>query len=412
MRELKFLTVLCCLLSVVSAVRGQNAVQWRGDHRDGIYHDKGLLKTWPEEGPQLLWQTEVLGNGYGSPSITSDRLYVNGETEGISYLFAFDLKGNLMWKSANGPEFMGKDFSAGFPGSRSQPTVVDGLVYVCSGLGRVACFEAATGKERWAVEMIGELKGKLMDFGYSESVLVDEKNVYCFPGGAVSNIVALDKETGKVNWTSKAKGDAVSYCSPIMVKLPSQNVLVTVSKEYLLGLNALNGELLWAYKEDSVKREGEYCNSPVYADGFIYGVSGVEKGNGAYKLALSPDGSSVKNVWHNKQVKNKMGGLVKVGEKLYVTSMDHKLKALDIHNGVVVDSLSNHFGSIIYADERLVCYNDNGNVNLVSLEDNKTKVVSKFKITKGTKEHFAHPVIANGVLYIRHGNALMAYQVK
>ncbi|HET6556836.1 MAG TPA: hypothetical protein VFG54_05940, partial [Prolixibacteraceae bacterium] len=190
------------------------------------------------------------------------------------------------------------------------------------------------------------------------------------------------------------------------------NVLVTVSREYLLGLNAGNGELLWSYKEDSVKREGEYCNTPVYADGFIYGVSGVEKGNGTYKLALSPDGSSVKNVWHNKRVQNKMGGFVKLGDKLYVTSADHKLKGLDINNGVVIDSLSSLFGGIIYADEHLYCYNDNGNVNLISLAGNKPKVVSKFKVTKGTKEHFAHPVITNGVLYIRHGNALMAYQVK
>lgn len=412
MRNLKFLLVLCCLFSVVSVVRSQTVVQWRGDHRDGTYHEKGLLKAWPQEGPQLLWQTEVLGNGYGSPSVTGDRLYVNGETDGISYVFAFDLKGNLVWKSANGPEFMGKDYAASFPGSRSQPTVVDGLVYVCSGLGRVACFEASTGKEKWGVDMIADLKGKMSYFGYSESVLVDEKNVYCFPGGDESNIVALDKMTGKVNWTSKAKGDAVSYCSPIMVKLPSKNVLVTVSREYLLGLNASNGELLWAYKEDSVKREGEYCNSPVYADGFIYGVSGVEKGNGSYKLALSPDGASVKNVWHNKRVQNKMGGFVKVGEKLYVTSADHKLKGLNISNGAVVDSLSNHFGGLIYADGHLYCYNDNGNVNLISLADSKPKVVSKFKVTKGTKEHFAHPVIANGVLYIRHGNALMAYRVK
>ncbi|MBC8004036.1 MAG: PQQ-like beta-propeller repeat protein [Verrucomicrobia bacterium] len=412
MKNLKILSVLCCLLSVVSAVQSQTAVQWRGANRDGIYSEKGLLKTWPEGGPQLLWQTEMLGNGYGSPSVIGDRLYINGESEGISYVFALDLKGNLVWKSANGPEFMGKDYAASFPGSRSQPTVVDGLVYACSGLGRIACLEAATGKEKWAVDVVSDLKGKMGYFGYSESMLVDEKNVYCFPGGDESNIVALDKMTGKVIWNSKAKGDAVSYCSPILVKLPSKNILVNVSHDYLFGLNAANGELLWAYKEDSVKREGEYCNTPVYADGFIYGVSGVEKGSGTYKLALSPDGSSVKNVWHNEKVKNKMGGFVKLNDKLYVTSADHKLKGLDTGNGAVVDSLSNLFGGLIYADEHLYCYNDNGNVSLISLVSNKPKVVSKFKVTKGTKEHFAHPVIANGVLYIRHGNALMAYKVK
>lgn len=412
MRNWKSLIVLCCSLLVVSAVKSQSVVQWRGINRDGIYNEKGLLKIWPQDGPQLLWQTEVLGNGYGSPSVTSDRLYVNGETDGISYVFAFDLKGKLLWKSPNGPEFMGQDYSASFPGSRSQPTVVDGMIYACSGMGRVACFEAATGKEKWGVDMVADLKGKLSYFGYSESVLVDDKMVYCFPGGTESNLVALDKSNGKVIWTSKALGDPVSYCSPIVVKLPQRNILLNVSHEYLLGLDVRTGELLWSYKEDSVKREGEYCNTPVVADGFIYGVSGVEKGKGAYKLALSTDGKSVKESWTNPDVKNKMGGFVKVGFRIYCTSADHKLKSIDITNGKVVDSLSGLFGTLIYADGQLYCYNDNGNVSLIHINGPKMEVVSKFKVTKGSKEHFAHPVISNGILYIRHGNALMAYSIK
>jgi hypothetical protein len=69
-------------------------------------------------------------------------------------------------------------------------------------------------------------------------------------------------------------------------------------------------------------------------------------------------------------------------------------------------------GNLISADDLLFCYTDNGYVNLISGIGTKLQVVSKFKITKGEKEHFAHPVIANGVLYIRHGNALMAYLIK
>lgn len=412
MRNPKIIIILCCCLSIVSALNGQSAAQWRGDHRDGIYQEKGLLKTWPAEGPRLLWQAENLGNGYGSPSVTSDRLFVNGEADGVSYVFAFDLKGNLIWKATNGPEFMGQDYSASFPGSRSQPTVVDGKVYACSGMGRMACFDAATGNEKWAVDMITDLKGKGSYFGYSESLLVNDQLVYCFPGGAESNMVALDKLTGKIVWTSKAMGDPVSYCSPIVVKFPQRDVLVNVSHEYLLGLDAKSGELLWSYKEDSVKREGEYCNTPVYADGFIYGVSGVEKGKGAYKLALSADGKSIKESWTNAEVKNKMGGFVKIGDRIYCTSADHKLKCMDASSGKVIDILAGMFGTLIYADGQLYCYNDNGTVSLININGPKMGVVSKFKITKGGKEHFAHPVIVNGVLYIRHGNALMAYQIK
>lgn len=411
MSNFKVITILFYLL-VAQSGQSQNIAQWRGANRDGIYQEKNLLKIWPEAGPKLLWLTEEIGDGYSSPAVVGDQLYINGEIDSVSHVFAFDLKGKLLWKSPNGPEFTGKEFSASFPGSRSVPTVYNDLVYACSGMGRITCLEAASGKEKWAVDMIGGLDGKIGFFGYSESLFVDEKNVYCFPGGVESNIVALNKLTGKVVWTSKAMGDGVSFCSPIVINLPTSNILVTVSHEYLMGLDTKNGELLWSYKEDSVKREGEYCNSPVYSDGFIYGVSGVPKGRGAFKIALSPDGKNIKEIWKNAKVLNKMGGFVKVEDRLYSSSADHKLKVMDTNSGTVVDSLQNLYGSVIYADDHLYCYADNGNVNLIKVSEPKMEVVSKFKIVKGTKEHFAHPVISNGVLYIRHGNALMAYEIK
>ena len=413
MTNFKILTILLlCLLMVAQIGQSQNIAQWRGDHRDGIYQEKNLLKVWPEAGPALLWMTEEIGDGYSSPAVAGNQLFINGEVDSVSHLFAFDLKGKMLWKSPNGLEFSGADYSANFPGSRSVPTVYNELVYVCSGMGRVACFEAGSGKEIWAVDMISDLGGKLNYFGYSESLFVDEKNVYCFPGGVESNIVALDKLTGKVIWASKAMGDAVSFCSPIVIKLQERNVLVTVSHEYMMGLDTRNGELLWSHKEDSVKREGEHCNTPIYSDGFIYVVSGVEKGDGAYQMALSPDGKSVKMTWQNRRVMNAMGGFIKIEDRLFSTSKDNKLKCLDVKNGMVVDSLSNLRGNTIYADDHLYCYTDNGNVNLINISEPKMNVVSKFKILKGTREHFAHPVISNGVLYIRHGNALMAYAIK
>jgi len=179
-----------------------------------------------------------------------------------------------------------------------------------------------------------------------------------------------------------------------------------------LGLDAGNGELLWSFKEDSVKLEGEYSNTPIYSDGFLFNVSGVKMGTGAYKLQLSPDGKSIREIWRNGKVKNSIGGLVKISNHLYCTSDDNKLKCIDLKSGNVVDSLPHMRGSLIWADNHLYCYNDNGRINLIRLSGSKMEAVSQFKIDKGKKEHFAHPVIANGVLYIRHGNALMAYGIK
>jgi outer membrane protein assembly factor BamB len=405
------LLAVITLLLMAGCTDKNNIAQFRGANRDGIYKESGLLKAWPAEGPKLLWETEVIGHGYGSPVVSGNTLYVNGEADSISYLFAFDLKGNLLWKSPNGREFYGDGFSAGFPGARSTPTVYKGMVYVNSGLGRIACFDALSGKEIWATEMVKDLGGALNYFGYCESLLVDEKNVYCFPGGKESNVMELDRLTGKKVWTSKALADEVAFTSPMIINLPGKKLFVTVSKNNLFALDALNGELLWSVKEDSVKFEGAYCNTPLYSEGFIYEISGVEKGSGAFKLKLSDDGKTVTQVWKNSNVKNETGGFIKIGDKIFSSSDDKKLKCLDSNTGAVTDSIKNLRGALIYADNKLYCYGDNGNMNLIGLNGSKMELISKFKVEKGTKEHLAHPVINDGVLYIRHGKALMAYQI-
>jgi outer membrane protein assembly factor BamB len=436
MNQLKFSSVLFVLFIVALVAQGQVISQWRGPNRDGIYPETNLLKLWPENGPQLLWSVEEIGAGYSSPVIAGDKLFINGEINRVAHIFAFDLNGKLLWKYANGPEFFGEGYSANFPGARSAPTVYGGLVYVCSGMGRIACLDAVSGKEKWTVNMVTDLGGKINMFGYSESLLVDEAKVYCYPGGTESNIAALDRLTGKTVWTSKALGDPVSFSSPMMIRLPERsvvrkvrnieigtvedkltkypelNIFVAVSHGYLLGVDAKTGELLWSHKEDSVKLEGEHCNTPIYADGSIYSISGDENGNGAIKLQLSDDGKSIKELWRNGNVRNALGGFVKIGDRIYSTSEDKKLKVLDTQTGQITEILSGMKGNLISADNMLICYTDNGYVNLIKGIGSKLEVAGKFKITKGEKEHFSHPVIAKGVLYLRHGNALMAYQIK
>lgn len=410
---MKNLFLFAVIVLLVSCSEKNNTIaQWRGANRDGIYNEKGLLKSWSADGPKLLWKTDTIGNGYGSPVVADSRVYVNGEVDSISYLFAFDLKGNLLWKSPNGLEFKGDGFSAGFPGARSTPTVCKGLVYAHSGLGRIACFDAETGKQIWTKHMVNDFGGVLGYFGFSESLLVDGDCVYCYPGGSDFNVVCLDRLTGNNIWKSKAMSQNAAFNSPIIINLPERKLFVTGSKDNLFALDSKNGELLWSFKEDSAKMDDEYCNTPIYSDGYIYSVPGDEKGQGALKLKLSADGKSVQLVWRNPEVKNLMGGFVLVDEKLYTTSRDKKLRCVDVKTGTVIDTLRNLSGSLIFADNKLICYTDNGNINLIDISGSKMESVSKFPVPFGTKENMAHPVIHDGVLYIRHGKSLMAYAIK
>ncbi len=405
---MKLISTTFLLLCFVGSY-AQSYVQWRGANRDGIYNESKLLKTWQESGPTLLWATEEIGNGYGSPVITSDKVLINGEIDSISHLFAFDFKGKLLWKIPNGKEFVGQGFSQKFPGSRSAPTVVNDLIYICSGIGRIACIENNTRTEKWSVDMISDLHGLSNYFGYSESLLIDGDNLFCYPGGKDTNVVALDRFTGKVKWVSKALSDTVSFCSPLIIKLPQRDVLVTFSSYYFFGLDAKTGELLWSQKQENVKNK-QQCNTPIYADGYLYYLAG--DGNGIVKLEISPDGKTMKEVWRNNTVKNNFQGFVKIGNYFYCPDVTQKLKSVDAATGQVSDTVKVNRGAIIAADNMLYVYAISGDMNLVKYDGAKMEVTSKFKVDKGTNEHFAHPVIDKGVLYIRHGKALMAYDIQ
>ena len=420
MSKIKFITiersliiiVIFALLQSCTPNTRQEISQWRGPDRNGIYNETMLLNEWPESGPDSLWVYEGIGKGYAAPVVLNDKIFVNGEQDSMSFLFAFDINGNLLWKSPNGKEFMGSGFSSTYPGSRSTPTVVNDLVYTTSGLGRIACFETSTGAEKWAVDIVKDLNGNYSEFGYSESVVVDENNVYCFPGGAKTNMAALDRFTGKTVWTSEALKDTFSYCSPVVAELPTRKVLITHSRHNLYAIDCQNGEALGSYKLKNYEWDGEHCNSPLYNDGFIYFIGNDEKGSGAIKLELSENGESLKEVWSNEKIRNNFGGYIKMDNKLLTTIKGNWLKALDLDNGSVADSVKIPAGSLIYADNKLICYGMNGEVNLIHYKQNQFDVTGTLKVKQGSGHHFSHPVVANGVLYIRHGNALLAYNIK
>ncbi len=391
----------------------QKVYQWRGENRDGIYNESKLMKIWPEKGPELLWFTEEIGSGYAAPVVTNDKLLINGEADSTSFLFAFDLKGKLLWRSANGKEYYGKGFSANFPGARATPTVVGDMVYSSSGKGRLAGYELSSGKEKWAVDMVPDLGGLENEFGYSESPLIDGDMVYFMAGGPTNNVVALNRFSGKTIWTTKATSDTASFCSPIVINLPARKVLVNLSSHSIFGIDANNGELLWSSKTlENFQFDELHANSPIYSDGNIYFTGTDEGGNGTVKLELSADGKSIKEIWRSNNVTNAYSGIIKLNNQLFATTKKKKLICLDTNTGSVIDSLQSNKGSLIYADNLFYCYNETGDVKLIKFENKKFTEISKFKIDKGTKEHFSHPVISKGILYLRHGKALMAYDIK
>ena len=407
-------TIIAFLILAGAMLQGckEEIYQWRGTQRDGIFQESDLLDKWPEEGPELLWTFEGLGRGYAAPAITADKIFVNGEEEGKTFLFSLDLDGKLLWKAPNGSEFLGEGFSATYPGARSTPTIMGNRVYASSGMGQISCFNTKNGKELWSVNIAEYLDGEVGYFGYSESVAVDDEHIYCFPGGPSTNLAALGKNTGKIAWTHSALRDTFAYGSPVLLNHGGIPLLMNTSRHHLFIVKPENGELMSSYKLEGYEYDGEHCNTPVYDGRYIYFVANDIPGQGAFKLELSEDGKELREIWRNPEVMNNFGGLVAVDESLFTTVKGNKMVKLDSETGKVSDTLKVATGSIIFADNKFIVYGNNGTTTLINYKDGELEIGSTFKVKGGSGQHFSHPVLAQGVMYIRQGDALMAYKVK
>ncbi|MDA3823733.1 MAG: PQQ-like beta-propeller repeat protein [Bacteroidales bacterium] len=410
MKKVSLAITIIIFLGLTPGCKNEIA-QWRGPDRNGIFQEIDLLDQWPEDGPELLWIYEGLGRGYASPAVTKDMIFVNGEQDGKSYLFALDMDGKISWKSPNGDAFLGEGFSSTYPGARSTPTVFNNLVYTSGGEGRIACFETSSGEEKWAVN-ITDLGGEVGYFGYSESLAVDEKHLYCFPGGSETNMAALDRFSGELAWASEVLKDTFAYGSPVLVDMDDREVLITTSRHNIFTLDRRNGELLGSYKLEGYEYDGEHCNSVVYEDGFVYFVANDTKGQGALKLKLENGGNRLTEVWRNPEIMNNFGGFVIVDDHLFTTLKGNQLVSLDAESGSITDSLKVGTGSIIYSDNKFFCYSYIGAVYLISYNEGDMEISSKFRVKGGSGQHFSHPVLSDKMMYIRRGNSLMAYRVK
>ncbi|MBN1984713.1 MAG: PQQ-binding-like beta-propeller repeat protein, partial [Prolixibacteraceae bacterium] len=289
-------------------------------------------------------------------------------------------------------------------------TVVGDLLYIYSGYGVLSCMDAKNGSLKWTKDVFNDFDGKNIQWGVTETVVVDGDVVFVTPGGKKNNVVALNRFNGNLIWTSEGLGELSAYCTPLLVELPAGKLLVTHTADHLLGINASNGKLLWSYPHPN--RWSVHANTPIYENGGLFCFSGY--GQGGEKLSLSNNGNSIKEEWKNEKLDNRIGGMVLVDGYLYGSGDNSReWRCVDWKTGeekYASGELTK--GTVIYADGMLYCYSERGELALVKATPEKFNIVSKTRVELGSAQHWAHPVINNGKLYVRHGNTLVAYKIK
>ena len=402
MRPLFVFLILFISLSIHA--NSQEATQWRGHNSSGIYTVEKLLPQWSVEGPHILWSYTSLGQGYSSPAFASNKIYINGMVDGQAVLFVLDQNGKELQQFK-----YGKEFDESYSGVRSTPTIVGNLAYLLTGHGKLTCLDLKTGKPVWVKDFIAQFEGVNITWGYTESILVDGDKLYCTPGGKKNNVMALNRMTGETIWSCPGLGELSAYCTPLLVKLPTRQLLVTHTASHVMGIDATTGKLLWSFEHPN--QWAVHPNTPIYSDGGLFVFSGY--GQGGEKLKLSADGSSITKEWEIESFDSRIGGAVLIDGYLYGSGdKDRSWQCIDWKTGAQkYTSTEVTKGVAIAANKMLIGYSEKGELFLAHANPSAFKVISKAKVTLGTEQHWAHPVINNGVLYVRHGNTLIAYQI-
>ena len=389
--------------------------QWRGLNRDGKFTDTGLLKKWPDAGPELLLKVEGIGKGHSSVVAVGSDIFVTGMIDTLDYLSCITPDGKVKWQVS-----YGRSWTKSFPDTRSTPTIEDDRIYVISGIGELVCLSKADGTIRWKVNVDKDFDSEWHIWGVSESPLIVDDKVICTPGGAKTSVVAFDKMTGKPVWQSESVGGPRSYVSPIIYEYKQFRYILAVTGTHLVALEPASGKVVWSFKYwDGAKWDQPgliWTNTPTFKGRDIFLSMGYDYRNAM--VEMSEDGMSVTEKWSNMTLDNHHHGLIELDGFIYGSNWQSNSKGkwvrMNWETGEVkYETEWANKGALVYADGMFYILEEKaGTVALVKPDQNSFEVISSFKLQGGNGPFWSHPFIANGKLYLRHGDVLFVYNIK
>ena len=416
------LTTLACAILLSSAF-ANDWPQWQGPDRNAISKETGLLKEWPKEGPPLAWKMKGLGGGDSAPAIAAGRIFGMGNRGEDEVVWALsEADGKELWVTRLGPAYKGK-MPQGKEGPGCTPTVDGERVYVLGLAGDLACLQVADGKIIWRRSLKDDFGGSVPMWSFRESPLVDGDKLICTPGGEEATLVALQKLTGKTIWKSQAPGSPkAAYASAIAIDFAGQRQYVQVTAKALAGVAAADGKFLWQYDKPA-NRMGINCATPIYHDGMVFAASAYGAGGGLVKLSKDANGGiKAEEVWFSTKMQNHHGGVILHDGCLYGANGGNEggfLVCLDFKTGNVLwngrDDAERRApkGSLAMADGRFYYRTEKGTLLLIEPNPKEYLERGRFEQPDRTKlPAWAHPVVANGKLYVRDQEVLFCYNVK
>ena len=396
-----------------------NAADWpqyRGPDGDEISKETGLLKEWPAGGPAISWKATGVGSGFSGVSVAKGRVYTMGDGTDSSFVYVLnEADGKPVWSHKIGAIGGGN----GFPGPRCTPTVDGGLVFAMGQFGDLACMDAGTGRELWRTNLEKDLGGKMMSgWGFSESPLPVGDKVIVTPGGPGGTVAALDKKTGRVIWRTKEVTDKASYSSAVLATIGKTRQVIQLTDSSVIGIEPASGKVLWRGARPG---KTAVASSPVIAGDLVFVSSSYGIGCNCFQVTEPKDATgawTVQQLYANTQMANQHGGMIGLGENVFGFSDIGKAWVwLNIKTGAVTQAENSklHKGSETLADGMLYLRMEDKPGTVVLLEPSAMGWSEKGRFDQpdhSDRKSWPHPVVANGRLYLRDQDLLLAYDIK
>lgn len=399
-------TLTLCLTVALAA----DWPQYLGPARNGTYDGPPLAESWPPSGPRVLWQRSV-GQGFAGPIVVGGRLILFHRVGNEEVVESFDrMTGKPQWRYAYLTAYR-DDF--GFDeGPRAVPVAADGVVYTFGAEGQLHAVDLARGTRLWSEDTMRRFKVSKGYFGAAGSPIVEDGRVIANIGGADAGIVAFDSKSGKVLWT--ATDHEASYSSGIAATLHGQRRALFLTRAGLVGLDPVSGRIAFSRPWRARIAASVNAASPLVSGDLIF-VS-AEYGPGAGLLQLEPDGATLREIWTSNDVlTNHYATSVLHDGYLYGyhgrQELGPSLRSVELRTGKVAWNVDQfRAGTILLAGDRLLIVRESGELVLAPASPQAFRPIARAQVLPGVVR--AYPAIAEGIVYVRNENTLVALDLR
>ena len=389
--------------------------QWRGPDRSNHSKETGLLQEWPASGPPLTWQVSGLGMGISPVSVAEGRVYTIGNRDGGEYAFALDIaSGTKVWATRLGNAVAENSLMRWL--TQRSPTVDGERVYTLTANGELFCLRAADGKKLWQKNYATDFPTQ-RPWGYCDYPLVDGDHLICTPFSPKALMVAFNKLTGEVVWTTpgEVKGLA-GYGATVMSMAGGLRQYVFLYGNSLMGVAAEDGRVLWQHPRANLRYGGTY--TPIVQESRIFSPNGYGGGMAMFKLTGCGEEFVAEQEYHESfNFDAFQDSTVLNGDHVYTFDSVGKPVCIEFRTGKVIWEKQTTRGTkraaLTYAGDRLYLRHLNGVVTLAEVSPAGYNEKGSFNIPLHEPSMgVTFPVVAEGRLWIRDNDRLFAYDVR